>query len=293
MSESMAMIGLVEAGKTTFLAALYHIVETNSVPGSLVLSKVPPLREHLERIRRDWLSLNPQTRTTVDVLDQNILEMRRNEIEVGPFYFPDLSGEKLAALVEERVCGAQLANLLAKVDRLLLFIHPDSVADSPSIEEVSHLTRYLEDDYKGEEGDPKTEEGSPAAAERPKATAWDTEMVSTQVKLVDLVQICIDLSPSLKKVGVIISAWDKVEDLAQTPQEWLDARLPMLAQYLASSAPEIETRIYGVSATGGDLKKDRENLRNIPSPVDRIRVVGIQSQEDHRDITLPVKWLAN
>jgi hypothetical protein len=65
------MIGLASAGKTSFLAAFYHIAESGSLPGSLQLAKIPRAREHLERIRKDWLSVTPQTRTTTSVFDQN------------------------------------------------------------------------------------------------------------------------------------------------------------------------------------------------------------------------------
>jgi hypothetical protein len=294
MTKSGAMmIGLVGAGKTTFLAALYHVVESGSVPGSLILEKMPPLREHLERIRNDWLTLIPQTRTTAHVLDQNILEMRGAESAIVPFYFPDLAGEKLTALVEERICSPELAALMSEVDRLLLFIHPDGVVESPTIDDVVALVRALEED-----GNKATVQNVPGDAAESEGVAhaipWESEMLSTQVKLVDLLQIVMDLSSGLKKIAVVVSAWDRVQHLGEEkPQEWLAARLPMLSQYLTSISPEIPVRVFGVSAVGGDLERDREALRKIVSPVDRICVVGVEQQEDRRDITLPVKWLAS
>jgi hypothetical protein len=276
------MIGLASAGKTTFLAALYHVVESESVAGSLQLARIPPLREHLERIRQDWLACKPQTRTTADVVDQNVLEMKSADGST-PFFFPDLAGERLAALVEDRICGRDLGDLLGKMNNVLLFIHPDTIDGSPTINEARDLINALE---------PAEPAADVDQAEQPPdtPTEWDVEeMVSTQVKLVDLLQITNELSDGLTKIGVVVSAWDRVKSEELSPEAWVRLRMPLLSQYLRTRPFPI--RFFGVSAAGGDLKTEHDRLCNIAMPADRIEVVGIDPDQDRRDITVPVRWL--
>ena len=59
------LIGLPETGKTTFLAALWQVVESDEVPGALRLEKLHGDREHLNKIRADWLCCSPMGRTII------------------------------------------------------------------------------------------------------------------------------------------------------------------------------------------------------------------------------------
>ena len=47
MTERALLVGLPESGKTTFLAALWHIIASGDVNESLVLGAAGPSMEHL------------------------------------------------------------------------------------------------------------------------------------------------------------------------------------------------------------------------------------------------------
>lgn len=58
------MIGLPQTGKTTFLAALWHVVKNlHEVPGALSLKKLQGDQEHLNRICDNWLEFKQVART--------------------------------------------------------------------------------------------------------------------------------------------------------------------------------------------------------------------------------------
>ena len=97
--------------------------------------------------------------------------------------------------------------------------------------------------------------------------------------------------PKPFKVAVIISAWDLISDLTDSPSQWVRERLPLLDQYLKSNSDIFSHRFYGVSAQGGDLEKDRIRLLEKLNPTERIIVTG-EDCTPH-DISAPVKWIMN
>lgn len=277
------MIGLPSSGKTSFLAAFYHVVESGKLPSALRLIKYPAVREYLEKIRADWLSLVPQTRTQSEVTDQNVIELSSSpEGETLGLFFPDVAGESFRVLVEDRSYTREFGQLISSADRLLLFLHPDRVVESATIEERNMLAAEVDG------GEPEPPVPADATLE-----PWDVSTVSTQVRLVDLLQTIRDLAPELKRIALIVSAWDRVEALANDPEQWIKARLPLLWQFLYSNRSDFQYRMFGVSALGGDLQADRAKLEETVSPIDRIKVIGGDDGFDRGDITLPVRWLVS
>lgn len=59
------VIGLPKTGKTTFLAALWDVVDTENVEGSLVLESVDGDSEHLNTIRVLWANCKEMPRTLI------------------------------------------------------------------------------------------------------------------------------------------------------------------------------------------------------------------------------------
>ena len=59
------MIGLPGAGKTTFLAALWHVIESSEIEGQLVLAKlVDGDNTYLNNIRDSWADAKALERQT-------------------------------------------------------------------------------------------------------------------------------------------------------------------------------------------------------------------------------------
>jgi hypothetical protein len=92
----------------------------------------------------------------------------------------------------------------------------------------------------------------------------------------------------LPRIALMISAWDLVT-APLSPPEWLERRLPLLSQFLMASVRDRELRVYGISAQGGDLQRDRAALQLARNASERIRV--IEGRKEHHDLSAPIKWL--
>ena len=143
---------------------------------------------------------------------------------------------------------------------------------------------------------------------------WHPSLAPTQVQLVDLLQL-ISHSPvggAGRKVAVMISAWDKAEGERLTPDIFLKRKLPLLAQYLESGRDGWTSRVYGVSAQGGDYDPNEDNAERVEGEapvrkkrpvksgdVDRLREVDIPANrvrlvigdKEFKDLTEPLQWL--
>jgi hypothetical protein len=131
------------------------------------------------------------------------------------------------------------------------------------------------------------------------------------VQLVDLLQLIshAPVGTAGRKIVVMISAWDKVEGEKLAPDGFLKEKLPLLAQYLDAGRDGWTSRVYGVSAQGGEydgnnanaepvegealqkaLKgRDADRLREVDIPADRIRLVF--GEKESNDLTEPLQWL--
>jgi len=72
-----------------------------------------------------------------------------------------------------------------------------------------------------------------------------------------------------------------------TPSEYIKTEINILWQFLESNRHKFNTKIWGISAQGGDLEKKADALREVYPPTDRIEVVS-SSGEISKDITLPI-----
>ncbi len=276
------MLGLPGTGKTTFLAALWHVVEAADVRGALRLRALHGDREHLNRVRDAWLECRALERTSV--ASEQIVTMklvspdREEDIEL---VVPDMSGESFRSYLEHRLWPVSLDEFVRDTTGLLLFIHPDRVRDPVRIDQAEPLYGELMADQ-ASSGDAEDETGIP----------WRRELIPTQVQLIDLLQLVLERAsgPFPKKLAVIISAWDIVGEPHIAPERWLAARLSMLSQYLHANPEQVDVRVYGLSAQGGDLERDIDRLATLDHPSERIMVLA-QDVDIHHDVTAPIRWL--
>jgi hypothetical protein len=280
------MIGLRGTGKTTFLAALWHVVESENLEGTLSLEKLEGDRSYLNDIRNNWLRCTQTTRTQVGT--ENFVSMKLKEVDgdlTTEMIFPDMSGETFQHQWGKRQWSKSYQERLKDISGVLLFIHPEKVEEPYSILEVEQIV-----------GTSKNVDQSQDNSSR---ESWEPSKASTQTKLIELLQFLL-LEPNLKKgfqLAVIVSAWDLLEDLQITPQEWLSKRLPMLYQFLLANPEIFQLRIFGLSAQGGDPLKESEKLQEMDNPAERIKIVynnpshdGEELTKSH-DITEPIRWL--
>ncbi len=276
-------IGLPQSGKSTFIAALWHVVESGEIGDSITITTLPNDRYYLNELRNTWLKCEPIERTKTDSIHEillNVVDNSRNE--KFSFSFPDVSGEMYAIQFESRQISAEFAQKLNSINGILVFINPDNIKKPILISDAAPLMEGMNE---GEVYDDTY---------RPWNHKSDTP---TQVVLVDLLQILGNYVTSKLKIVVIVSAWDVVfqsvdeEYKKLTPIEWIERELPLFFQFLKTNENIFDCTFFGVSAQGADYEVDKSKLVQFDKPSKRIIVR--HNDEETNDITQPIKWLIN
>jgi Double-GTPase 1 len=269
------VLGLPEAGKTTFLAAFWHAIAAPGDEVSLKLARLHPLREYLNTISEAWLRCEPVPRTTMATEQTVTLELRTSEEPetFASLAFPDHAGEKFVEQWAHREWSGDYADLVRRTDGVVVFINPARHIPDPTIPQTMRLAAQI-----GIDGDDAAEN----------ITAWEPRMAPPDVQLVDLLQCVLwHRQVSSIPVAVVISAWDLVEPTKLSPRDWLTRYSPLLFQFLVASIGAYE--VFGVSAQGGDLANDSERLLDTTEPLSKVRVITPLGTS--HDITQPIRWL--
>ena len=196
--------------------------------------------------------------------------------------FPDVPGEAYRCMWEDRECESQIAEILRGGD-VIFFVHADTIQHPKWVVDEVALSKAV---------------GLEVAENQ--VVEWKPRLAPTQVQLVDLLQLLrrppLDTGP--RRLAIMLSAWDKASDEGLSPNDYLEVKLPLLAQYLQHEADGWTWCIYGLSAQGGDYdelnpdakcKPEAERLRNLDRPSTRIRL--LEGKAVTHDLTRPLAWL--
>ena len=268
----VALLGMPGTGKSTFLAALYHLL-TEDIPDLPArLLRQPGERVYLQSLRAAWLAGEEIGRTSKDDGELVELDLRLGERDLA-FLIPDIAGECFRDVVAYRRADARIAQIVHDASGLLLFTHPDHLRPRVLISEAKELAGLAGEDYSPPEG-----------------KEFDPLRVPGEVHLLDLLQWTADArdSPTPTRLAVVVSAWDRCH-VGLTPEQWLAARMPMLAQYLDGHPERYTPAVYGISAQGGAYGSgvDLASLRGH----ERAYVVDGAGTRS-RDLTAPLRWAA-
>src|SRR5437868_5454727 len=121
---SIVMIGPPASGKTTFLAALWHQLESSEIRTAFTAERLQPDREFLNRIRQKWLEFEHIPRTPMGIEQSTTLHLRH--IRSGAEFdlsIPDIVGEVFAAHWGDRRMRLAYLDQLRTSFGLLLFVH--------------------------------------------------------------------------------------------------------------------------------------------------------------------------
>lgn len=281
-AHNIVVLGLPGSGKTTFLAALWHLLTANEVETKLSLVTLKAGESaHLNHIASLWRRAKVQERT-LHAGDRTVTMSLRTETEPEfQLSFPDLAGESFQQMWETRECASEVAASLGS-SNVLLFIHSDKIK-APG---------WIIDDAEDAEA-----VGLPVEADKP--VPWNARLAPTQVKLVDLLQSlqATSLCWGPRRVAIILSAWDRAAGAGMAPDQYLAAHLPLLGQYLTHGLDEAwRVKVFGVSAQGGVYdetnkppKDEAQRIRELDVPSERISVVSAEGRS--HDLTQPLQWL--
>jgi hypothetical protein len=279
---SVVAIGLPSSGKTTYLAALWHLIFDHELAKKLNFHSLRSGdAKHLNAITKRWLNAKVQERTFIS--GSRLVSMFLKDQSNSPLLltFPDIAGETFSHMWEERECDSNEAEYLRN-GGVLLFIHADNIKPPKWVVIETATAKEL--------GIEITDDGS---------IPWHPKYAPTQVKIVSLLSTLreepLDTGP--RRLAVMLSAWDKVRDEGLTPAKFIEEKLPLLHQYLRQDADKWEWRAYGVSAQGGDYDKQEDKsinpeakkLLDLDQPSKRIQLV--HGNTVSHDLTEPLEWL--
>jgi hypothetical protein len=272
------IVGMPASGKSTFIAALRHLLIADEVATELELTALSDDESHVNALEADWLACREVQRTKTAT--EGWVEFRVRNRTTGAeavLSVPDLRGETFEQPLCAGRCNRELYDSLGDADALLLFTNADRPEDAGLISDFNDMLDDVEQ--------PAESKPSP----KPMPVPFDPMAMPEEAKIVEFLQMANrrPLRPRLRRIGIVISAWDVVSG-GVTPEEWFAEHRPMIDQFFSNNADLWELRLYGVSAIGGKLPRDRKKLDRM-KPSERIILVGEQTAA--HDLTSPLSWL--
>ena len=220
MEANFVIMGLPASGKTTFLAALWQLVESDETDCRLRLDRYEGNLVYLNRIAEAWRTFRKVPRTSqVGNVDITIHLVDRVTAVKAAAFFPDLAGETFDVQVEARRCRPEFVEGVADDSGILLFISADVRGDGLSVVELNAL--MPPDGDEGGAGSTAagadasssataagSKDGDKAEVPPPAPIEWEPKLVPAQVRIVQLLS---DLQrapfePRRRRLAVMISA---------------------------------------------------------------------------------------
>lgn len=277
-SQHHIILGYPESGKTTYLAALWHVIDAGLAGTSLVLEKTSGDAEYLNKIVEAWLRCEEVPRTYISNEEKVALHVRDTKTQATMVLtLPDFSGETFQEIFADRQCAEEFVNNTNDAGGILFFINADRADDMTSV-----LDHVFDDDDNDRSGDGAVTE---------ELKDFDPRKAPEQTRIVELLQL-LQIRPFVRrhrKLVIVISAWDVVQDDEVTPAEWIAREMPLLDQFLLNGPELYDVRFCGISAQGGMLTNASRAslLEKMPAE----RVICHWLGEYSPDITQPLRWL--
>lgn len=263
---SVAMLGLPRTAKSTYLGALWQLIQ-DDLDTSIREVDVRGDRAYLQQLGEQVAALQPLLRTDVDSAEGLELTVAFEAGDEVTLTVPDVSGETLRVLVEDRHWHERLAEAVAGADGLLLFVHPGSLRPATPTAAAAPALEGATEPASGDGG-------------------FHPRLACSAARLVDALENVLNAADRAFRVALIVSAWDMV-DGSPTPEQWAEQEIPAVASYLRNH-PDIELSVFGVSAQGGRLPQDLKELRK-KAPV-RERSYARDADGAPVPLSRPLEW---
>lgn len=279
------LIGLPGVGKSTFTAAFWGVVTSSQIPGALRLASYSGDQTYLNGIYEKWskgLELDRTARNAEGLAIVKLTDLKKSNRMSGQVVIPDLDGDRFQTQWEDRVITREHESHLKSVNSVLFFVHPTKISDgqihNPEMQALDALFPNPQDDA--------AETATVVVAERP----FNAASVPTQTILTDILQTTLDIGTSIRKIALVVSAWDLVTDITN-PADWLKHKLPLLSQYLSANPKGVSVKVWGISAQGVDLGRGDQFQREDILSKSISRIIVTDGDKVDSDITRPLKWL--
>ncbi len=317
----IAMVGLPNAGKTTYVAAFWATARATPRPDRHTIVSFPDDPTYLQATADAWFAGRPVDRNRSESIQPIVLSLRRKGRADLKLAIPDLSGESFRDAAADRRILPEVAEVVTECSLVLFFVSaatattPVSLVDlPPEVEEENEdgdgedpngdhqgvgdeedSDEQHQDDTEHSDQEDDDEQASDQedheAADDPAHSSeeFDSKALETDILNAELLQLIAELRDDLDAyppVLVVVSAWDTVSDLGVTPYEWLRTNQPMFAQVVAEHGRSAAVEVMGISAQGGDYSVDPDITTVRPEE----RPVVVTKEATHQDIGLPFVW---
>jgi hypothetical protein len=238
------LMGLQSTGKTSYLAALWYMLDQTTVPCALSLKNLDGDRSYLNLICKAWMEYKAVLRTPSDsekLASMTLKDKQSNQLKL---IFPDLSGESFLLQWSKRQLTVGYDQLMKQANGGILFLSSEKVEQPVRIDTVVDLVAEVNG---------SADEAPPVPVPPTAIEPWDIEKAPTQVQLVELLQVIAsrEYFRAPFRLAIVLSAFDVVKSLGLTPKQFISRQLPLLDQYLTSNSYLFDVTIYGISAQGG------------------------------------------
>jgi hypothetical protein len=125
ISKHFLLMGLPSTGKTSFLAALWYLVQHRQIASCLTLEKLEGSSKYLNEISKAWAGYEPVPHTRID--SETVVSMSLKDTRTGEMVtltFPDLSGESFTLQWTTRQFTKGYDKSLREASGAILFVTP-------------------------------------------------------------------------------------------------------------------------------------------------------------------------
>ena len=275
MEKKCFIAGLPKAGKTTYIAALWDIIQRRQGDFDLQFTTNPENATYLNEIWEYWVKMENIERSKTPAPDDIKINVRRKsggqEMELC---IPDFMGEQFQKIID-RTLSENIKKWIESSDRMLYLINTLEDGSKDDMDEE-------------EEANP---EGADRQEEREKALPLTPErMMDVSQNLMVLKYIV--THTNMKKIAIGISAWDKKMGAGQTPEEYLKRRSPVLYNFIKYHFEDV--LYFGVSAQGFDYSNKAEKateMREKARQSNRAFIAYATEETISPDLTRPLNYL--
>lgn len=286
----VALIGLPRTGKSTYLGALWQIIQDDRET-SIAEVDVRGDRSYLQLLGEKVAQLEEIARTDVGSEEGLRVVLGLESLGEVDLNVPDLSGETLRLLVEERTWHRLIREAVESADGILVFVHPDLLRIPIRTNfTTATLAAFLE--VTGD-GGAQEDSASPNVAMSPDSgellPEFEPRLACTAATLIDAIENAVDARTggTPLRVAIVVSAWDEV-DGAPTPLEWVEDRLPAVWSMCCANGDLLTATVFGVSAQGGRIPEDRDALLEKGGVLDR--AYARNSSGHPVPLSRPIEW---
>ena len=275
MEKKCFIAGVPDAGKTTYIAALWDIIKRNGRHLELQFTTNPENTTYLNEIWEYWVSMKKIERSNIPVPDDITINVKRTkdgeELELD---IPDFMGEQFQKIIDHTLPD-NIKQWIEQSDRMLYFINV--------------LDDNIKDDM--EQDDDQAEEYTDRDTEKKKAPLLAPEkMMQASQNMMVLKYIA--NHAKMKRVAIGLSAWDIKMKGGKTPEEFLRKRSPALYNFIKWHFNDCV--FFGVSAQGFDYKDTYERAAEMKEKArnsNRAFIVFDTEDEPSPDLTKPLNYL--